>query len=63
MNDSYGGMKENPLDLRMGLSLPHGLYYSLLGYERLHGRNFMNTKKELIWFAKHFPQFVIAERI
>jgi hypothetical protein len=63
LNDAYGGAKENPLDMRIGLSLPHGLYYSLVGYERLHGRNFMTTKEEMVWFAKKFPQFVICERI
>jgi hypothetical protein len=52
-----------PKDLRLGLSLPHGLYYSFVGYERMHGREFMKEKDELVWFAKHFPQFVIAERI
>ena len=63
LKNPYGGTEENPLDMRIGLSLPHGLYYSLQGYERLHGREFMNTKKELLFFAKHFPQFVVAERI
>lgn len=63
MKDAYGGVAENPLDMRIGLSLPHGLYYSLQGYERLHKREFMTTKDELVWFAKNFPQFVVCERI
>lgn len=63
MKDPYGGTAENPMDMRIGLSLPHGLYYSLQGYERLHNRQFMNTKEELVWFARKFPQFVVCERI
>jgi hypothetical protein len=63
LKDAFGGMAGCPKDLRLGLSLPHGLYYSFVGYERMHGREFMQEKDELVWFAKHFPQFVIAERI
>lgn len=63
LNDSYGRTKDFGDDMRIGLSLPTNLYYTLQGYERHHGREFMTTKEELRWFAKHFPQFVIAERI
>lgn len=63
LKDCYGGVGSIPQDMRLGLSLPHGLYYALQGYERMHGREFMREKSELVWFAKKFPQFVIAERI
>lgn len=63
LNDSYGRTTFAPDDMRIGLSLPTNLYYTLVGYERHHGREFLKTKEELRWFARKFPQFVIAERI
>lgn len=59
----YGESKEHPKDLRLGISLPPGLYYALLKLERFHNREFLETKKDLWWFARKFPQFTIAERI
>lgn len=61
--DSFGGMKENPKDIRLGLSIPQGLYYMLNNLEKLQGRTFMKDKEDLYWFAKHYPQFMVAERI
>lgn len=61
--NTFGSMKGFEKDLRIGLSLPHGLYYSLVQYERMHDREFMQDKKDLWWFAKKFPQFTICERI
>jgi hypothetical protein len=69
IHDSYGGSKDNPKDLRIGLSLPLGLYYTLVHYERMQDKwrdkkvEFMNSREDLVWFAKNYPQFVIAERI
>ena len=63
MANIYGATKENPGDLRVGLSLPPGLYYVLLKLERFHGNEFMKDKKDLYWFMKKFPQFCIVERI
>lgn len=63
LRDSYGRTEFAPDDLRIGLSLPHSLYYTFVGYERLHKREFMTTKEELRWFAKHFPQFCLIERV
>lgn len=62
-HNSFGGARYSPKDLRVGLSLPPGLYYALLKLERFHGREFMKDKKDLWWFAKKFPQFTVAERI
>lgn len=63
MRDVYGSSKQHPKDLRVGLSLPPGLYYTLLHFERMHNRKFMDTKEDFHWFAKHFPQFCIIERV
>ena len=63
MRDMYGSSKDYPKDLRAGLSLPPGLYFMLLHFERMHGRKFMDTKEDFYWFAKKFPQFCIMERI
>lgn len=49
--------------MRIGISLPPGLYYTLQSLERFHGREFMKDKKDLRWFARKFPQFTIMERI
>ena len=62
-SDEFGSMNEFPDDVRIGLSIPVGLYYVLLKFERMHGREFMKDKKDLRWFAKKFPQFCIVERI
>ena len=62
-NDPFGGMKQNPKDLRIGLSIPVGLYYTLDKYEKMHDGEFMRTKADLWWFARKFPQFCIVERI
>jgi len=62
-HNSFGASKENPKDIRLGLSLPPGLYYVLQGLERMHKKEFMTTKEDLWWFARRFPQFTIAERI
>ena len=61
--DCFGGTRENPKDLRIGLSLPPQLYYMLQRFERTHDREFMQTKEDLRWFARKFPVFTIAERI
>lgn len=50
-------------DLRLGVSLPPGLYYVLSNIERQHGREFLKDKSDLRWFARRFPQFCIYERI
>ena len=69
MRDIHGGSRDNPKDLRIGLSLPLGLYYTLVGYERMQNEwrdkkvEFMSTKEDLVWFSKNYPQFVIVERI
>jgi len=63
LKNPYGGTAFAPDDMRIGLSLPTSLYYTFVGYERLHGREFMKEKDELRWFAKHFPMFTICERI
>jgi hypothetical protein len=63
MSNSYGASKEHFSDLRIGVSLPPGLYYVLLNLERFHGREFMKDKRDLHWFARKFPQFCICERI
>jgi hypothetical protein len=55
--ESQGG------NMRIGVSLPPGLYYTLQSLERFHGREFMKDKKDLRWFARKFPQFTIMERI
>lgn len=69
LNNSYGSAIGNPNDLRIGLSLPAGLYYTLVKYERMQNGwrdnkvEFMQDKDDLYWFMKHFPQFCVAERI
>jgi len=63
LRNSYGSTAFAPDDLRIGLSIPTNLYYTLQGYERLHGREFLTTKEELHFWFKHFPQFCIAERL
>lgn len=63
LHDDFGGMKQNPKDMALGLSLPIDLYYLLDKYEQMHGRRFMQDKKDLIWFGKHFPQFVVPKKI
>lgn len=63
MSDCYGSSNENPDDLRIGLSLPIDLYYILNNFEKMHGQKFMDSKADLRWFAKHFKQFCIIERI
>lgn len=63
LRDAYGRTAFAGDDMRIGLSLPTNLYYTLVAYERMHGREFMKTKEELRWFARKFPQFVICERI
>jgi len=63
LNDKFGGTRNNPQDMRIGLSLPVGMYYALLHFERMHNRGFMENKNELTWFAKKFPQFVVPEKI
>ena len=63
LQNSSGKSKGNPKDLRLGLSLPPGLYYILKNLEKFHGREFMRDKKDLYWFARKFPQFTISERI
>jgi hypothetical protein len=59
----YGGTRDNPKDLRIGISLPPGLYYTLLNLEKFHGNEFMKDKQDLHWFARKFPQFTIMQRI
>ena len=63
MRDSFGGLKEFPKDIRIGLSIPPGLYYTLVKYERMHDDEFMKTKADLRWFARKFPQFCVIDRI
>jgi hypothetical protein len=63
LSSVYGASTEHPKDLRIGVSLPPGLYYCLLNLERQHGNTFLETKKDLWWFARKFPQFCIMERI
>ena len=63
MRDSFGSSRHHPKDLRAGLSIPHGLYYTLVNFERMHNGKFLKDKADFIWFAKKFPQFCIAERI
>lgn len=69
LSNGYGCTKGNPKDLRIGLSLPVGLYYTLVKYERMQNEwrekkvEFMQDKDDLYWFMKHFPQFCIAERV
>jgi hypothetical protein len=63
MRNDFGSTRMHGKDLRIGLSLPHGLYYTLMGLERLHDRKFMATKEDLRWFAKTFPQFCVVSRI
>ena len=63
LSDVYGRTHLMHNDMRIGLSLPTGLYYALQGYERMHGNEFMTTKKDLHWFARKFSQFTICERI
>ena len=63
MKDDFGGLRGHKRDMRIGLSLPHGLYYTLVGLERIHDRKFMATKEDLRWFSKKFPQFMVCERI
>lgn len=63
MRDSFGSVKQFPKDIRIGLSLPPGLYYTLQQYERMHDDEFMKTKADLRWFARKFPQFCVVDRI
>lgn len=63
MMDSYGSSRNHPDDLRIGLSLPPGLYYTLKKLEEFHGNVFLETKEDMWWFARKFPQFTICERI
>lgn len=62
-NDDFGGMVGHPKDIRVGLSMPTSLYNFLDNYEKMHGRRFMSTKKDLRWFARKYPQFCIIKRI
>lgn len=57
----YGATKTDAL--RIGVSLPPGLYYVLLKLERFHGNEFMKDKHDLRWFGRKFPQFCVMERI
>ena len=63
MNNPFGGMKETPKDIRIGLSIPVGLYYTLDKFEKMHEGEFLKTKADLRWFAKKFPEFCIIERV
>ena len=63
MLNCFGASKENPDDFRIGLSLPIDLYYVLNDYEKMHGQKFMDSKADLRWFARKFPQFCIIEKI
>jgi hypothetical protein len=61
INNSFGESDEGAM--RIGISLPPGLYYTLSKLEKFHGREFMKDKEDLRWFARKFPQFCIWERI
>lgn len=67
-SNEFGTAKDLPMDLRRGLRIPEGLYYTLDQFERLHSeegedRRFLATKQDFYWFMKTFPQFSVAERI
>lgn len=67
-HDSFGKAKGNPHDLRRGLRIPEGLYYTLDQFEKLHNeegeeRKFLATKADFHWFMKTFPQFNVVDRI
>lgn len=66
--NEFGAAKENPHDLRRGLRLPEGLYYTLDNFEKMHSeegedRRFLKTKEDFYWFMKHFPQFCVVDRV
>ena len=61
LDNSFGESQEGAM--RVGISLPPGLYYVLLKLEKFHGREFMKDKADLRWFSRKFPQFCIWERI
>lgn len=61
--NDYGSMKDHPKDIRCGLSMPISLYNYMNNFEKMHGRKFLDGKKDLHWFARRFPQFCIMKRI
>ena len=63
MKDDFGSTQAYPDDIRVGLSIPPGLFYFMQNYERMHDREFLQTKEDLRWFARKFPQFCIIRRI
>jgi hypothetical protein len=49
--------------MRLGLSLPPFLYEALKNYESKYQRKFLDSKSDIDWFMKNFPQFCIPRRL
>jgi hypothetical protein len=49
--------------MRHGLSLPPFLYEALKNYEARHGAKFLDSKDDINWFMRKFPQFCIPRRV
>ncbi len=48
--------------MRVAFSIPKKLYSALETLMANSGNKFLETKNERIWFAKHYPQFLIPEK-